>query len=210
MQNPSLASTGIHEFMRAPPPTYTGFLESDRFPKVLQGQEIGPLRSLAGKSDFNLGSWGKSNLGCNLFMYQKPKPNFYPLASEGIRNMYFPYNDIYKGGQDPVMLSYASNFPRENVPFNPPSIHTRVIGNEVRKPNIPNEQKPPENIPAPPTLDTNLKHQKDDTFSGNATGCKLFGFSLTGENSGKRSCTKVRCDKRTVGFQFASLDFLPH
>lgn len=211
MQNPSLASTGIEkanfcEFMRAPPTTYTGFLESDRFPKVLQGQEIGPLRSLAGKSDFNLGSWGKPNLGCNLFnMYQKPKPNFYPLASEGIRNMYFPYNDIYKGGQDPVMLSYASNFPRENVPFNPSSIRSGVIGTEVRKPNIPNEPKPPENISAPPNLETNLKHQKDETFSGTAAGCKLFGFSLTGEtppnsqNSGKRSCTKVHKQGNLVG-----------
>ncbi|KAL0460681.1 UNVERIFIED_CONTAM: Auxin response factor 4 [Sesamum latifolium] len=63
--------------------TFTGFLESNWFPKVLQGQEICLLRSLAGKTDLSLGAWSKPSLGYNLHnMHQRPTPSFYPLASE--------------------------------------------------------------------------------------------------------------------------------
>ncbi|KAK9280573.1 hypothetical protein L1049_014266 [Liquidambar formosana] len=215
MQTPSahqsLASNGlqkanISEFMRAQPPSYTGFVESDRFPKVLQGQEICPLRSLTERADFNIGAWRKTGLGCNILnMYQRPKPSFYPLASESVRNIYFPYSDIFKAGQDQTMLPYTTNFPQDNVPFNPSSIRSGVIRDEVRKPNLPKEQKLPENMSALPTLEMNLQNQKDDTFNGTVTGCKLFGFSLTGEtppnsqNSSKRSCTKVHKQGNLVG-----------
>ncbi|KAA8550424.1 hypothetical protein F0562_002108 [Nyssa sinensis] len=207
----NLASTRIekqnlNEFMRAQPTTYPGFAESNRFPKVLQGQEICSLKSLAAKADFNLGAWGKPDLGYNFFnMYQRPKANFYPLASEGVRNMYFPYSDIYKTGQDPVMMSYVTDFPRENVSFNPCSTQSGVIRDEVRKPNLQRKPLPLEKILAPLTLEANLKNKKDDTLNGSATGCKLFGFSLTGEtppnsqSSSKRSCTKVHKQGNLVG-----------
>ncbi|WRX32577.1 B3 DNA binding domain - like 10 [Theobroma cacao] len=214
MQSPahqSLASTGIEktnisEFLRARATTYTGFAESNGFPKVLQGQEICPLRSLTQKADLNLGVWAKTNLGCNSFnMHQAPKTNCYPLASEGLRNMYFPYSDFYKAGQDPTMSSYTSTFLRGNVSFNPSSIKTGVIVDSVRKPNPLNEHKPLENI-ASPAFRKNLRNQQDDCFKGNVAGCKLFGFSLTAEsptpnsqNSGKRSCTKVHKQGSLVG-----------
>lgn len=211
--NQTLASTGmdkanLSEFMRAHPTTYTGFVESDRFPKVLQGQEICPLRSLtAGNADFNLGAWRKPDLNGNVLdMYRRQGPNFYPLASEGVRNMYFPYNDIFKAAQDPVMLSYTSNFTRESVQFNQTSTQSAATRPEVRKPNLPPEKKLLENISTPPTLETTPKNQKDESFTGTLTGCKLFGFSLTGEtptsnsqNSSKRSCTKVHKQGNLVG-----------
>ena len=220
MQSPahqSLASTGIgttniSEFMRTRSTAYTGFAESNRFPKVLQGQEIFPLRSLKQKADLNLGVWAKTNLGCNSFnMHQAPKTNCYPLASEGLRNMYFPYNDFYKAGQDPTISSYASTFPRGNVSFNASSIKTGVIVDGVRKPSAPNEHKPLENISSP-AFGKKLMNQQDDCFKGNVVGCKLFGFSLTAEspspnsqNSGKRSCTKVSYLRVKVEFNFTSL-----
>ncbi|KAA8544017.1 hypothetical protein F0562_021806 [Nyssa sinensis] len=213
LQSPAhqtLTSTGIEkakfsELMRVQPTNYPGFVESNRFPKVLQGQEVCSLNSLARKADFNLGAWGKPDLGCNFINMQRSKPNFYPLASEGVRNMYFPYNDIYKAGQDPVMHSYMTNFPRENVPFNPSSIQSGVIRDEVRMPNLLSEQRPLEKISAPPTLEASFKNKKDEILNGSMTGCKLFGFSLTGEttpnsqSSSKRSCTKVHKQGNLVG-----------
>ncbi|KAJ0083531.1 hypothetical protein Patl1_30735 [Pistacia atlantica] len=208
----NLALTGIgkgnvNEFMRVHPTTYTGFMESNRYPKVLQGQEICPLRSLTGKVDLNLGTWGKPNLGCNSFsMYQAAKPNFYALPSESLQNMYFTYGDMQKTGKNPTMPPYGNNFPRETVQFNSSSIQTGLIGEEVRKPNLPNEHKPPESLPMPTTFKTNLRNKKDGSFNGAVAGCKLFGFSLTAEtpapssqSTGKRSCTKVHKQGSMVG-----------
>lgn len=187
----------IGEFMRAHHTSFTGFAESDRFPKVLQGQEICPLRSLSGKANFNLGDW-ESNLGCTSFnIYQAPKSNSFSLGSESLLNMYFPYGDIHKAGQGPMMCSNTSNLPRENIKVNPYSIQMGVARNEVPRPNKRSEHKPQESTSALPTLVSNVKNPKDVNTDGTASGCKLFGFSLLGENpnpsqsSSKRSCTKV-------------------
>ncbi|XP_024026348.1 auxin response factor 4 isoform X2 [Morus notabilis] len=199
----------MNELLRAQPTTYAGFVESSRFPKVLQGQEICQLRSLTGKTNINLGAWAKPSLGCTSFSnYQAAaKPNFFPLASESLQNTYFPYGDIHRVGPSPcATLSNAANFPRESVNINPYSIQSGILRNEVGKPNVPNEFKPQENISAHPTLGANIKSPKDDNFGGTVTGCKLFGFSLTGEtttpnsqSSSKRSCTKVHKQGSLVG-----------
>ncbi|KDP44090.1 hypothetical protein JCGZ_05557 [Jatropha curcas] len=215
MRNPAhqnLVSNGrekanISEITRARSTTYTGFAETDRFPKVLQGQEICPLRSLTAKGDFNLGAWGKPNIGCGSFnVYHAPRPNFYPLAAENLQNMYFPYGGLYKTSQDPRMRSYATDFPRENFQFGAPSIQTSVARDEVGKPNKSNEHKSQETISASPTIGVNLMNQKDNSFNRAGGGCKLFGFSLTADspapnsqNSGKRSCTKVHKQGSLVG-----------
>ncbi|KAI7992606.1 Auxin response factor 4 [Camellia lanceoleosa] len=189
----SLASNGtekanFREFMMSQPPTtYTGFMESSRFPKVLQGQEICSLRSLTGKTDRNFFN-----------IHQRPKPNFYPLASEGVRSLYFPYSEIYKAGHDPVMLSHMTNFPSDNVPFNGSSIQGGLPRDEVRKPNLPNEPLQGM-LAAPPSSEVNFKTLKDDTSNGSMDGCKLFGFSLIGETPNKRSCTKVHKQGSLVG-----------
>ena len=221
MQSPahqSLASNTpkkvtTNEFMRAQP-TFTGFAESSRFPKVLQGQEICQLRSLTGKTSFNLGAWGKSTFGCTSFNnYQAAKPNFFPLPSESLQTTYFPHGDIHRAGSNPGMCSNATNFPRENVSMNTYSIQTGIIRNEVGRPNVSNELKPQENISALPALETNLRNPKDDNFGGTVTGCKLFGFPLTGEtttpnsqSSSKRSCTKVSYSNGLVGFNLPFFD----
>lgn len=196
----------INELVRARPTTYTGFVESNRFPKVLQGQEICPLRSLTGKVDLNLGTWGKPNFGCNsINMYQASKPNFYPPPSESLSNMFFPYGDMHKTGQHHTMRPYASNFQRENVQLNSSSVQTPMIGAEVRKANLLNELKPVENI-STPTFKANMRSQKGGSCNGTAAGCKLFGFSLSAEtptpssqSPGKRSCTKVHKQGSLVG-----------
>ncbi|KAG6681804.1 hypothetical protein I3842_13G107800 [Carya illinoinensis] len=201
----AIGKSNIGEFLKAHPATFSGFAESDRFPKVLQGQEICPLRSLTRKSEFTLDAWGKLNPGCNYFnMYQEPKPNFYPLQTESLPSMYFPYNDIYQVGQNPRTRSYATNLPRENVSFNTSSTQTGVVTNEFGLRKLSNEHRPAENVSAAPTLGATMRNTIDEKFNGNVTGCKLFGFSLTGETpnsqvSGKRSCTKVHKQGSLVG-----------
>ena len=203
LAHPSLVSTAakkstLNEFMRAQP-AYTGFAESSRFPKVLQGQEICQLRSLTGKTNFNLGAWAKPSIGSAPFnAYQAAKPGFFPLATDPLQSIYFPYADIHRAGPNPTARANATSFPRENVAVNPYSVQSRVTMNEIGRPKIPNEFKPQENVPALPTLGNNIASPKDDNFGGTTTGCKLFGFSLTGEiansnsqSSSKRSCTKV-------------------
>ncbi|KAB1226310.1 Auxin response factor 4 [Morella rubra] len=199
-----LGKSNISEFLKPHPITYTGFAESDRYPKVLQGQEICPLRSLTRKSELNLDAWGRPNPGCDSFnMYQEPKINFYAPQSENLQR-YFPYSGIYQAGQNPRMRSYATNVPRENVLFNSSSLKTGVITSEFGQRNLQNEHRPAENLSAAPTLGVTTRIPKDETFSGHVTGCKLFGFSLTGEApssqvSGKRSCTKVHKQGSLVG-----------
>ena len=207
----------IGEIKRARPTTYTGFAETDRFPKVLQGQEICQLRSLAGKTNLNLGAWGKSTLGCTSFnTYQAAKPSFFSLASESLQNTYFPYGDVHRAGSNPSIHSNTTTFPIENVNMNQYSIQTGIIRNEVGRPTISNELKPQEKISGLPTLETNLRNPKDDSFGGTVTGCKLFGFSLTGEttapnsqSASKRSCTKVSYSNGLVGFNLPFLTALP-
>ncbi|KAM3302929.1 auxin response factor 4 [Capsicum chacoense] len=192
----------VGDFVKTQPPTtYSGFMESNRFPKVLQGQEICSLRSLTGKGDVNFGAWGKPEFGCNVFgTYQRPRANFYPLASEGSRNVFLPYNAMYRAGQDPVGPSYISNFQIENPTLNQNSIQNVVRREEGGMPKFGNEQRPPEmskvSIP-----ENHFKTENEDSLKPQAS-CKLFGVSLTKEtstpssqSSGKRSCTKVSFHK---------------
>ncbi|KAE8691766.1 hypothetical protein F3Y22_tig00110882pilonHSYRG00154 [Hibiscus syriacus] len=130
-------------------------------------------------------------------MNQALKTNGFPLASEGLRSMYFP---------ESMVSSYPSPLLRVNVPFNASSIKTGVgvIVDGVIKQNPLNEHKPVENIPSP--APENKRNQQDESFKRNVAGCKLFGFSLNAEsptpssqNSGKRSCTKVHKQGSSVG-----------
>ncbi|KAG6678455.1 hypothetical protein I3842_14G081100 [Carya illinoinensis] len=200
-----IGKSNIGEYLKIHPTSYSGFAEFDRFPKVLQGQEICPLRSLTRKSEFNLDVWGKANPGCNASnMYQEPKPNFFPLQAETVQNLYLPYNDFYQAGQNPKMRCHATNVPRENVSFNPSSIQTGVVTNEFGPQNLQNERQPAENVSTAPTSGTTMRNLKDEKFNGNVAGCKVFGICLTGETpnlqvSGKRSCTKVHKQGSLVG-----------
>lgn len=198
----ALASVGvekannINEYMRANAPSYAGFVESDRFPRVLQGQEICTLKSLTTKPEYNLGTWGKSSLSCNSFsVYQAPKYHFNPVkSSESLQKMYFPYNDILKSGQDLTRCSDSTNFLREAASVRSLRVQNEAI--ERTKVDIRNL----ESICASPNFADSQRAQTNGSIDSLFSGCKLFGFPLTAEaptstlqNSGKRSCTKVRC-----------------
>ncbi|GER34830.1 auxin response factor [Striga asiatica] len=91
------------------------FPESNRIPKVLQGQEICSLKSLA----------GKINSGHN--------PCFYPLASEGSRKVPVPKKGIYGTGQ---------HFSNSHHVVNPASVLRGVEAN-VHEPKAHDKEKVP-------------------------------------------------------------------
>ncbi|PIN14057.1 hypothetical protein CDL12_13327 [Handroanthus impetiginosus] len=193
------------EFVRnQAPTTFTGFLESNWFPKVLQGQEICSLRSLAAKTDWNPGTWSKPELGCNIYnTYQMPTPSFYPLASEGARNMLFPHPPIYPARQGPLTLSNFSNFQTGNHVINQTSAPSGAATHVGRMPNPANEPRALEKKSDPTTT---LTHGSDNNSNEKAPICKLFGYSLTEDpathnlqGQSKRSCTKVHKQGSLVG-----------
>ncbi|CAJ1956002.1 unnamed protein product [Sphenostylis stenocarpa] len=215
--HPNLASTGVRkiaaaEFMRVHPSSYAGFTETNRFPRILQSQEICQFRSLTGKADLNFGAWGKPSVNCtNYNLHQATKPNFHSLGPEVIQTAYFPYGDIHKVGQGSgtgMLCSKPTNFQRESVPFNSPSSQSRIMRNEDGQSDvtIPNEQKLQDNISGASSLGANMRIPNDDNIKGKVNACKLFGFPLSGEtttqniqNSAKRSCTKVHKQGSLVG-----------
>ncbi|XP_027086520.1 auxin response factor 4-like isoform X2 [Coffea arabica] len=195
------------DFSRSQPSiTYSGSMETNSFPKVLQGQEICSLKSLTGKTELNPSGWRKPELGGNILnINQRSFPSCYPLASEGIRNVVFPYNGVYKAGQDPVMLSYMANRERENHVLNSKSFRDGPTKEDGRHLSLANEPKAFEKKSIVPTTGTPLNNKKDEN-KGAGSVCKLFGVSLTEEapasssqSSSRRSCTKVHKQGNLVG-----------
>ncbi|GMH12527.1 hypothetical protein Nepgr_014368 [Nepenthes gracilis] len=195
---PNLASTVTERakmsgFLKSPPSiTYRGVFEYDQYPEVLQGQEICPLRSLTGKGNLNPMAWVKPGIGCNYpNLCDRPKSSSYSLASEGVRNLYFPFHEFYKNG-----------IPKGKILFDSSSFESPVAKAEVLKAKS-SEQKAAEIVSGHSTLCSN---QEDNSLSEPTVNCKLFGFSLTQEAaatnlpiSGKRSCTKVHKQGSLVG-----------
>ncbi|KAL8516070.1 hypothetical protein ACS0TY_014666 [Phlomoides rotata] len=195
------------EFMRNHAPSnFTGFLESNWFPKVLQGQEICSYKSIAGKPDTNLGVWSsKPQLGYNL--HQRPTPSFYPLASEGTRNIPIQHKGVHMAGQLPLMLSTFSNFQTGNHVLNPTPILSGTKPDTVRLSHLSNESRALEKASAPATSMMHLKNMNSDSnLKEKGPICKIFGFSLTDDPAtlnlqgpSKRSCTKVHKQGSLVG-----------
>ncbi|KAG4974118.1 hypothetical protein JHK87_030939 [Glycine soja] len=199
--HPNLGSAEVRkitssELSSVHPFSYAGFVETNRFPRVLQGQEICPLKSLTGKVDMNLGAWGMPNLSCTTFnLHQATKPSF--------QLSLFPYGDIHQASQASLFCSKSTTFQRENVPFNKPSTQAGIIVNEVGRSDLPNDHKlQGNNISAAGNMGVSI----DNNVQGKVNACKLFGFSLSGEtttqnlqNSAKRSCTKVHKQGSLVG-----------
>lgn len=195
------------DFSRSQPSiSYSSSMETHSFPKVLQGQEICSLKSLTGKTELSPGGWRKPELGGNILsINQRSSPSCYPLVSEGIRNMVFPLNGIYKAGQDPVMLSYVTNIERENRVLNSTSFKDGLPREEGVLLNIANEPKALEKTSIFPTTGSPMNNKKDEK-KGARSVCKLFGISLTEEaptsstqSSSRRSCTKVHKQGSLVG-----------
>ncbi|KAG9139316.1 hypothetical protein Leryth_011313 [Lithospermum erythrorhizon] len=195
-----IETTGYNSLFRSQTPTpYTGFADSNRFPMVLQGQEIFSLRSHANKAEAFAGT-------SVLNMYQGPKTNYYPLASEGSRNSFFPYDRIYKTGQDPVLSSYMANLQRQSHVLNPAPVRNEGARSESRLSNFTTEQMLQDTSPQLPIPDTHFKNREDNNINGPGSVCKLFGFSLskdpnTANSQGlnRRSCTKVHKQGSLVG-----------
>ncbi|XP_020214932.1 auxin response factor 4 isoform X2 [Cajanus cajan] len=204
--HPNLASAEVRkvttsELSSVHPFSYASFVETNRFPRVLQGQEICQLKSLTGNVDLNLGAWGMPNLSCSTFnLHQATKPNF--------QSALFPYGDIHQPGQTSLFCSKPTGFQRENAPFNKPPTQGGIIVNEVGRSDLPNEHKLQDNISAAAASlgAPNMGVPSDNNAQGKVNGCKLFGFHLSGEaatqnlpNSAKRSCTKVHKQGSLVG-----------
>lgn len=197
-----IETTGYSSLFRSQTPTpYTGFTDSNRFPKVLQGQEICSLRSLTNKAEANIGT----NV---LNVYQGPKTNYYPLASEGARNPFFPYDRIYKSGQDPALLSYVANLQRQSHVLNSVPLRNERPSSEGGICHFTTEKMPQDSASMFPIAETHFKNKEDGNNNNNGMGsaCKLFGFSLSKEphttNSqcpNRRSCTKVHKQGSLVG-----------
>ncbi|MED6209532.1 ADP-ribosylation factor 4 [Stylosanthes scabra] len=126
------------ELMSVHPFSYAGFTETTRFPRVLQGQEIGPLKSLRGKVDLSLCSWGKANngVGCTTFnLHQATKPQV-------LESSYSPCEGVHKTtGLTNMFYSKPSNFHRENVSFNTHSNQAVIKRSENGRTDVPNEHK---------------------------------------------------------------------
>uniref|UniRef100_A0A1J3J6E5 Auxin response factor n=1 Tax=Noccaea caerulescens TaxID=107243 RepID=A0A1J3J6E5_NOCCA len=195
---PSRVKDRFGEFVEAATssldPACSGVMDLDRFPRVLQGQEICSLRSFPQIAGFSpAAASGNPNLGyTDPFAYQANKSSFYPLASQGIRSTYLPYQNQHNAGYK--SLSHPS--------------HAINFGGETRKFDAQNEGGLPKNVTAdlPFKIDM-VGKQKGDDFNMNASsGCKLFGFSLPVEtpasnpqSSSKRICTKVHKQGSLVG-----------
>ena len=152
---------------------YTGFAESSRFPKVLQGQEICQLSSLAAgrKTNFGLGGgpWAMAKPSIAPFnAYQASKPGFFPVATESLPSAYWV-------GPNPTTC------PGENV-------------------NIPGKFKLQEKISALPALGTSATSPKEEGFK--IFGFSLTGEPGVPHNpaAAKRSCTKVSHGNCAPGF----------
>ncbi|XP_054815864.1 auxin response factor 4-like [Prosopis cineraria] len=208
--HPNLASTGLRkaaaaELMRVHPSSYAGFAETNKFLRVLQGQEICPLQSLKGKADFNLGVWSKPNASCTtLNQRQASKTNFDTLGSEDLQTAYFPFGDIHRAGQSSLFCSKSANFLREDV--HAPSTQAELTLKEVGRSELSNKDKLQGSFSAAASLEASLRISNDDNYEGKVTACKLFGFplfregnSLNLQGSAKRSCTKVHKQGSLVG-----------
>ncbi|KAH9616189.1 hypothetical protein KSS87_013467, partial [Heliosperma pusillum] len=180
--------TNIGEFRAsAYPMIYRGISESDRFPKVLQGQEIFPLRSLSGKPNFSPGGYFKPSLATSYFNLYEPRPDFYPLASEGARNMFFPYK---------------SNLLPKHATFTSSSFEADILGVKIYN----TDAQWLGGKTSANSSHKNLEGPKDGSADTSSPNCKLFGFHLERESSApnmdifsKRSCTKVHKQGSLVG-----------
>ncbi|KAH6836527.1 auxin response factor 4 [Perilla frutescens var. hirtella] len=190
------------------PANFTGFLESNWFPKVLQGQEICSFKSLAGRTSSDIGAWSKPQLGYNVHnTHQRPTPSFYPLASEGARSMPIPHKSIHTVGQIPLMLSNFSNFQTGNHVLSPTSILNGTKADVGRMPHLTNEPRAMERTSAPAASLMHLNSvNTENSLKEKVPTCKIFGFSLTEDPAAinlqgpsKRSCTKVHKQGSLVG-----------
>lgn len=169
----------ICDNMLEKPTTYPDFVESaDKFPKVLQGQEVCPLKALTKNLAYCFGSW------------ENP--------SRGLQDFHFPLGGILRGSSsNPLISSPLANSPTEISCTKSPCIPNR---DDIGRGNVETEANHSSSIIAPSSREKEGT-RKGGSYNGDFSGCKLFGFPLASEGplpspptpqaSGKRSCTKV-------------------
>ncbi|GJU08290.1 auxin response factor 4 [Tanacetum coccineum] len=175
-----------------PNPAFLGS-NNNRFPKVLQGQEICSLSSFTENTS---GSWGPPRTAPN--MHQRlNNPSFYPLGSEGGRNFFF---------QNPAPVMPTIGFPINRAGF-----ENGVTRNDINGLQIQLQPRPPVELgniaTSDPVVQGNSGSEKDDGGSdSNGSSCKLFGFQLNeahplvdAQSLSKRSCIKVHKQGNKVG-----------
>ncbi|CAA0811978.1 Auxin response factor 4 [Striga hermonthica] len=180
--------------------TFKGFLESDRFPKVLQGQEICSLSSLAGKNHWNLGHLSNKTIFAsnNFNMYHGPMLGFYPLASEGARTMPFTYKDIYGGRRGIKMQTNNFDVLTGNYVTTPTSVLTQSTSDVFEGRTLTKEN--------PTNVLMHLKNMSGEDNLEKIPSCKLFGFSLVedpavlnSQGQSPRMCVEVHKRGSLVG-----------
>ncbi|XP_068636397.1 auxin response factor 4-like [Aristolochia californica] len=169
-----------------------GFEESARFQKVLQGQEISPV-------------WGRSLLN----VPQGQNSGLYVHDPNPVGNMYLRNHLNIMPNYVPVAQPYLPNFqtgPGGNLSSCQNFKFPDALRSDKGKFYISEETEEEiltDDLAAPTTPEMSSSRFLNDATK---TGCKLFGFSLTGEaplqntqNSGRRSCTKVHKQGNPVG-----------
>ncbi|EPS66721.1 hypothetical protein M569_08057, partial [Genlisea aurea] len=134
--------------------TFTGFLESEWFPKVLQGQEICSFKSLTGKRDYYSNQTGATT-------------GFYPLASVGARNIAIQQKGVYEMARGHLV---PSNFFNLHHQRNHHHHHLSASNSSSSQ----TKTRSPDRLDPP---------AKNAIYDGNpeekATSFKIFGFLLT-------------------------------
>ncbi|KAK4763490.1 hypothetical protein SAY87_012928 [Trapa incisa] len=154
-----LENTSIPDNVMGKPAIYPGFEESTyRFPKVLQGQEIYPIKSLTQNSKHSFASWGN--------------------PSHGIQNVYLPWGGILKGSvSNPLMSSPSYDFPMEITSARPLHIPIR---DEIGSDKVESEAKQARYAISPGSVEKEIA-QENGGFGSGFSGYKLFGFPLASE-----------------------------
>ncbi|KAK4760599.1 hypothetical protein SAY87_005492 [Trapa incisa] len=181
------AVTDICHNVMTKPAVYPGFVESaDVFPKVLQGQEVCPLKSLTRNPGHCFGSW------------ENP--------SRGLHDFYFSLGGVIRGSSsNPLINSPLANSPRESSSFRSPYIPNE---DDTGRGRFGTEANHSSRIVSSGSREMEGTGN-NGSFNVGFSGCKLFGFPLASEGSspspptpqasGKRSCIKVHKQGNLVG-----------
>ncbi|KAK4772603.1 hypothetical protein SAY86_014378 [Trapa natans] len=155
------AVTDICHNVMTKPAVYPGFVESaDVFPKVLQGQEICPLKSLTRNPGHCFGSW------------ENP--------SRGLHDFYFSLGGVIRGSSsNPLISSPLANSPRESSSFRSPYIPNE---DDTGRGRFGTEANHSSRIVSSGSREMEGTGN-NGSFNVGFSGCKLFGFPLASEGS---------------------------
>ncbi|KAK4753792.1 hypothetical protein SAY87_001896 [Trapa incisa] len=141
------------------PTIFPGFVEpTDMFPKVLQGQEVCPLKALSRNPEYCFGSW------------ENP--------SRGLQDFYFSLGGIPRGSSsNPLITSPLANSPRGTSSIRSPYI---ACEDDRGRGKFGTEDNPSSIIISSSSREMEGT-PNNGSFNGGFSGYKLFGFPLASE-----------------------------